>query len=115
MSTRGTWTTFRADRHGQSETVQILGLILIGLVIGIIARLVLPGRQRIGVAMTLLLGVAGALVGGIVASAIGTGDIFELNILGTIIGIIAAAGFIGAADAAGIGGGDRRDALRPGH
>jgi uncharacterized membrane protein YeaQ/YmgE (transglycosylase-associated protein family) len=95
--------------------VQILGLILIGLVIGILARLVLPGRQRIGVALTLLLGIAGALFGGIVASALGTGDIFELNFLGTIVGIIAAAGFIGAADAAGLGRGRRRDALKPGH
>ena len=94
--------------------MQILGLIFIGLVIGVLARLVLPGRQRIGVAMTLLLGIGGALVGGIVASALGTGDIFELNILGTIVGIIAAAAFIGAADAAGIGRGGRRDALGPG-
>jgi uncharacterized membrane protein YeaQ/YmgE (transglycosylase-associated protein family) len=91
--------------------VQILGLILIGLVIGILARLVLPGRQRIGVAMTLLLGIGGALVGGIVASALGTGDVFELNFLGTIVGVIAAAGLIGAADAAGIGDRRRRDEL----
>jgi uncharacterized membrane protein YeaQ/YmgE (transglycosylase-associated protein family) len=94
--------------------MQILGLILIGLVIGLIARLVLPGRQRIGFLLTLLLGIAGALVGGIIASAIGTGDIFELNVLGTIVGIIAAAVFIGAADAAGLGGGRRRDALERG-
>lgn len=92
--------------------MQIIGLILIGLVIGVIARLVLPGRQRIGVGLTLLLGIAGALVGGIVASAIGTGDIFELNFLGTVVGVLAAAGLIGAADAAGIGRGDRRAELR---
>jgi hypothetical protein len=54
------------------------------------------------------------LVGGIIASAIGTGDIFELNILGTIVGIIAAAVFIGAADRGGLGKGRRRDALKPG-
>ena len=95
--------------------MQILGLILIGLVIGVLARLILPGRQRIGMGLTLLLGVGGALIGGIVASAIGTGDIFELNIIGTIVGVIAAAGLIGAADAAGLGGGERRDALRPRH
>jgi uncharacterized membrane protein YeaQ/YmgE (transglycosylase-associated protein family) len=94
--------------------MQILGLIFIGLVIGVLARLVLPGRQRIGVGLTLLLGIGGALVGGVVASALGTGDIWELNILGTIVGIIAAAAFIGAADAAGIGRGNRRDALGPG-
>jgi uncharacterized membrane protein YeaQ/YmgE (transglycosylase-associated protein family) len=91
--------------------VQILGLIIIGIVIGVIARLVLPGRQSIGAGMTVLLGIAGALVGGIVASAIGTGDIWELNFLGTIVGIVAAAGLIGAADASGIGSGGRRDQL----
>jgi uncharacterized membrane protein YeaQ/YmgE (transglycosylase-associated protein family) len=95
--------------------MQILGLIIIGIVIGVIARLVLPGRQKIGMLMTILLGIGGALVGGIIASAIGTGDIFELNFIGTIVGVIAAAGFIAAADAAGIGEGNRRDQLKPGH
>jgi len=87
--------------------MQILGLILIGLVIGALARLLLPGRQRIGIGLTLLLGVGGALIGGIVASAIGTGDIFELNFLGTVVGVIAAAVLIGAADQAGLGDGKR--------
>jgi uncharacterized membrane protein YeaQ/YmgE (transglycosylase-associated protein family) len=94
--------------------VQILGLILIGIVIGILARLVLPGRQRIGAGMTVLLGIGGALIGGIVASAIGTGGIWELNFIGTIVGVIAAAGLIAAAEGMGVGAGWRRDALGPG-
>jgi uncharacterized membrane protein YeaQ/YmgE (transglycosylase-associated protein family) len=94
--------------------MQVLGLIVIGVIIGLIARLVLPGRQRIGAWFTVLLGVAGALIGGLVASALGTGDIFELNFLGTIVGIIAAAGLIGGADRAGIGKHRRRDALKAG-
>ena len=105
---------FAPARAGHKPVVQILGLILIGLVIGVLARLVLPGRQRIGMGLTLLLGVGGALIGGIVASAIGTGDIFELNIIGTIVGVIAAAGLIGAADAAGLGKGARREELSRG-
>jgi uncharacterized membrane protein YeaQ/YmgE (transglycosylase-associated protein family) len=83
--------------------MQILGLIVIGIVIGIIARLVLPGRQHIGALMTVLLGIGGALVGGIVASAIGEGDIFELNFIGTIVGVIAAVGLIAIAAALGVG------------
>ncbi len=83
--------------------MQILGLILIGLVIGVIARLILPGRQHIGVLMTLVLGVGGALVGGIVASAIGEGDIFELNFIGTVVGVIAAILLIAAAEGMGVG------------
>jgi uncharacterized membrane protein YeaQ/YmgE (transglycosylase-associated protein family) len=94
--------------------MQILGLIVIGIVIGILARLVLPGRQRIGVGLTVLLGIGGALVGGIVASAIGEGNIWELNFIGTVVGIVAAAALIGAADSAGLGRGHRRDELGPG-
>jgi uncharacterized membrane protein YeaQ/YmgE (transglycosylase-associated protein family) len=94
--------------------MQILGLIVIGIVIGILARLVLPGRQPIGAGLTVLLGIGGALVGGIVASAIGEGDIWELNFIGTVVGIVAAAALIGATDAAGLGRGGRRDRLGPG-
>jgi uncharacterized membrane protein YeaQ/YmgE (transglycosylase-associated protein family) len=83
--------------------VQILGLILIGIVVGVVARLVLPGRQHIGVLPTILLGIGGAIVGGIVASQIGEGDIFELNFIGTVVGIIAAALLIAAAEAFGVG------------
>ena len=83
--------------------MQVLGLILIGIVIGIIARLVLPGRQRIGALVTVLLGICGALVGGIVASAIGEGDIFELNFIGTIVGIVAAILLIALAEGLGVG------------
>jgi len=86
--------------------MQILGLILIGIVIGVIARLVLPGRQHIGFLMTILLGIAGAVVGGLVASAIGEGDIFELNFVGTLVGVIAAVGLIAAAEALGVGHGN---------
>jgi uncharacterized membrane protein YeaQ/YmgE (transglycosylase-associated protein family) len=79
--------------------MQILGLIVIGLVIGAIARLIKPGRQKLGLLWTLLLGLAGALIGGIVASFLGTGDIFELNILGFIVAVIAAFLLIGVAEA----------------
>ena len=83
--------------------MQILGLIIVGLIIGVLARLLLPGRQKIGLPLTLLLGVAGALIGGLVASYLGTGEIFELNVLGFIVAVIAAVALLAAAQAAGIG------------
>jgi uncharacterized membrane protein YeaQ/YmgE (transglycosylase-associated protein family) len=91
--------------------MQVLGLILIGIVIGVLARLILPGRQHIGFLMTILLGIGGAVIGGVVASAIGEGDIWELNAIGTIVGIIAAIALIAIAEAIGIGG-DRKPAAR---
>ena len=77
---------------------QILGLIVIGLVIGALARLIKPGRQRIGLLMTLLLGVGGAIIGGVIAGLLGTGSIFELNFIGFVIAVIAAVLLIGAAE-----------------
>ncbi len=88
--------------------MQILGLILIGIVIGVLARVVMPGRQPIGVLLTVLLGIGGALIGGTIASELGEGDIFELNAVGTIIGIIAAVFLIAAAQAVGVGQNRRR-------
>jgi uncharacterized membrane protein YeaQ/YmgE (transglycosylase-associated protein family) len=78
--------------------MQILGLIVIGLVIGVIARLIKPGRQNLTLLWTFILGLIGALIGGIVASALNTGDIFELNILGFIVAVVAAIVLIGAAE-----------------
>jgi uncharacterized membrane protein YeaQ/YmgE (transglycosylase-associated protein family) len=42
----------------------ILGWILFGLVVGIIAKLLMPGRDPGGIIITILLGIAGAVVGG---------------------------------------------------
>lgn len=78
--------------------MQVLGLIVIGIVIGVVARLLKPGRQSISMLMTIGLGIVGALIGGIIASAIGTGGIWELNVLGTIVGIVAAIVLIGIAE-----------------
>ncbi|KQY55642.1 hypothetical protein ASD66_19870 [Nocardioides sp. Root151] len=76
----------------------MLGLIVIGIIIGVVARLLKPGRQNISLVMTFVLGIAGALIGGIIASLIGTGEIFELNVIGTIVGVIAAIVLIGVAE-----------------
>jgi uncharacterized membrane protein YeaQ/YmgE (transglycosylase-associated protein family) len=94
--------------------MQILGLILIGMVIGVLARLLLPGRQKIGLALTLLLGVGGALIGGVVASYLGTGNIWELNFIGFVVAVLASVGLLAVAQAAGIGAPRDRGAVGPG-
>ncbi|MGY1690184.1 GlsB/YeaQ/YmgE family stress response membrane protein [Geodermatophilus sp. SYSU D00697] len=86
--------------------MQILGLIVVGLIIGALARLIKPGKQRLSILMTLVLGVVGALIGGVVASLLGTGDIWELNVLGFIVAVIAAVVLIGVAE--GLSGGRNR-------
>lgn len=67
----------------------MIGFIVFGLVVGGVARLLVPGRQHLSIGITLLLGVIGS-IGGVVANALGTGGIFELNILGSVVAIAAA-------------------------
>lgn len=77
----------------------MIGFIVAGLVIGALARLIKPGKQNLGLVATLLLGLAGSVIGGVVASLLGTGDIFELNVLGFIVAVIAAVLLVGTAEA----------------
>lgn len=70
---------------------QILGTIIFGAVIGIIARLVLPGRQAYGWVVTIVLGIAGALIGYWLWGVMGGGDTGGIDVLRWIISVAAAA------------------------
>jgi len=76
----------------------VIGFIVAGLIIGALARLIKPGKQQLGLLATLLLGLAGSVIGGTVANLLGTGDIFELNALGFVIAVIAAVLLVGVAE-----------------
>jgi uncharacterized membrane protein YeaQ/YmgE (transglycosylase-associated protein family) len=89
----------------------MIGFIVAGLVIGALARLFLPGRQRIGLLWTLVLGVAGSVIGGVIANALGTGSIWELNFLGFIVAVVSAIGLLAIAERAGLGQGEDRKRL----
>ena len=51
----------------------MIGFIVAGLVIGALARLVRPGKQNLSVLMTLLLGLVGSVIGGVVANLVRSG------------------------------------------
>ena len=73
----------------------IIGLIIIGLVAGFIARALVPGRQSMSVLQTILLGIVGSFVGGFLASLIFGGDDGEgflrpAGLIGSVIGAIIA-------------------------
>ena len=87
----------------------MIGSIFFGLVVGVLARLIKPGRQNLGLLATLGLGLVGSLIGGTIAWLIGTGSIWELDFLGSVFAIIAAVLLIGTAEA--ITGGDKTKRL----
>ena len=70
----------------------IIAWIVFGFVVGLIARAVVPGRQGMGFILTTVLGVAGALIGGLVSSALfggGSATRFEpAGFIGALIGAI---------------------------
>jgi uncharacterized membrane protein YeaQ/YmgE (transglycosylase-associated protein family) len=67
----------------------ILGWIVFGLIVGVVAKLVMPGRDPGGFIVTVLLGIAGAVLGGLIgrlAGLYGQGDAagFIMSTLGAI-------------------------------
>ena len=64
----------------------IVLFILFGLIVGFVARALLPGRQSMGVAMTAVLGMVGSVIGGFIGNMLAGRPLFDLH----------AAGFIGS-------------------
>ncbi len=61
----------------------IIGFVVLGLLAGIIAKAIMPGDDPGGIIVTTLIGIAGALLGGFLASALGVGELEEFFDLGT--------------------------------
>ena len=51
--------------------MHILALIIVGLIVGALAKLVMPGRDPGGMIVTIGLGIAGAIVGGVIGRSLG--------------------------------------------
>ena len=54
---------------------EILGWLVAGLIVGAIARFLVPGRQPMGIFMTMLLGIIGAFVGGVIYNLVKHGTL----------------------------------------
>jgi uncharacterized membrane protein YeaQ/YmgE (transglycosylase-associated protein family) len=71
----------------------ILGLIIVGLIAGALARLIVPGRDPMGIGATILLGIVGSFVGGFLADVLFRNDgedlgIHPVGIIGSVLGAI---------------------------
>ena len=71
--------------------LQIIGTIIFGAIVGILARVVMPGRQAYGWIVTILLGIAGALIGYWVWGQVGGTDTGGIDWIRLAISVVAAA------------------------
>lgn len=62
----------------------ILTWIVMGLIVGVIAKLIMPGKDPGGFFVTILLGIAGAFLGGFIGSLLGLGEVTGFN-LGSLL------------------------------
>ena len=64
--------------------------IVLGLVAGVIAKFIMPGRDPGGFIVTIIIGIVGALVGGFISTKLGFGDVTGFNITSIIIAVLGA-------------------------
>ncbi|GBD45873.1 GlsB/YeaQ/YmgE family stress response membrane protein [Thermoleophilum album] len=83
----------------------IISWIIWGLIVGAVARLLLPGRQSIGLLWTIALGVLGALIGGFVATGLlGIADYDDFDLGSFLIAVLTSVVLLGVAERTGIAG-----------
>lgn len=67
----------------------ILGTIIIGFLVGLVARFIKPGNDRLGIILTTILGILGAFVGGYLGQALGIYEVGEpAGFIGSVIGAV---------------------------
>jgi uncharacterized membrane protein YeaQ/YmgE (transglycosylase-associated protein family) len=67
--------------------MSILGFIILGLIAGALARLLVPGKDPMGILGTILLGVVGSLLGGFLADALFNDE--SIGLIGAVLGSVA--------------------------
>jgi uncharacterized membrane protein YeaQ/YmgE (transglycosylase-associated protein family) len=68
----------------------ILALIVVGLIAGLLAKLIMPGRDPGGLIVTPLIGIAGAFVGGLIVGILGGAGITGINVWSILVATLGA-------------------------
>jgi uncharacterized membrane protein YeaQ/YmgE (transglycosylase-associated protein family) len=65
----------------------VLSWLILGLIVGIIAKMLIPGKDPSGFIMTIILGITGAFIGGFISSNLGLGSVtgFDIRSLGIAV------------------------------
>ena len=81
--------------------MNILLFIIFGLVVGFLARALLPGRQSMGIVKTAVLGMAGSLVGGLIGNLLVGRPFFDLRTAGFVGSLVCSIALLFAVGASG--------------
>ncbi|AWF34285.1 TPA: GlsB/YeaQ/YmgE family stress response membrane protein [Klebsiella pneumoniae] len=68
----------------------ILSWIIFGLIAGIIAKWIMPGKENVGIIVTIILGIVGAVVGGYISTFFGFGKVDGFNFGSFVVAVIGA-------------------------
>ena len=68
----------------------ILSWIVLGLIVGLLAKFIMPGKDPGGIIITILIGIAGAFVGGFIGSYMGYGPVSGFNVKSILLAICGA-------------------------
>ncbi len=65
----------------------ILSWIIMGLIVGVLAKWIMPGKDPGGIIVTICIGIAGAFLGGFIGPLLGIGDVSGFNLISFILAI----------------------------
>jgi uncharacterized membrane protein YeaQ/YmgE (transglycosylase-associated protein family) len=65
----------------------ILSWVIMGLIVGILAKWIMPGKDPGGIIVTIIIGIAGAFLGGFIGSLLGIGDVSGFNLISFLLAI----------------------------
>lgn len=68
----------------------LISWIILGLIVGALAKWIMPGKDPGGIIITIVIGIVGALIGGFLSSLVGLGTVTGLNIGSIIIALVGA-------------------------
>lgn len=63
----------------------ILSWIVMGLIVGALAKFITPGKDPGGLIVTILIGIAGAFLGGFIGTRVGLGDVTGFNLVSILL------------------------------
>lgn len=68
----------------------IIAWIVLGLIAGALAKFLMPGRDPGGIFVTIIIGIAGAVIGGFIGNSLGVGDVTGVNLWSIVLAVVGA-------------------------